>query len=310
MEDKKASKTRSRNIATPPFDLNKFTDSYNYVRGLKNETDCVPIVKSHIESFIKNSGLDNKYLILFLYGSKINEFAADQIYECLSGSNEEKDILLIIHSNGGSIEPAYLISRNCKDSAKKFCVAIPRKAKSAATLLALGADEIHMGAMSQLGPIDPQIDGWPALGLQNALDYLASLTKKYPDSGPMLSAYLSSKLDLMVLGYLQRLPDSAVQYAEILLRDKELPTGSDPINVARKLVYEYKDHGFVIDKYEAKGLLGNTIRVSTPEYILSDKIHRFLDNLNLLFDVLKGKELNIVGSLGKNGINFRDIKKK
>jgi len=39
-------------------------------------------------------------------------------------------------------------------------VVVPRTAKSAATLLAIGADEIHMGPLGQLGAgIDPQMAG-------------------------------------------------------------------------------------------------------------------------------------------------------
>lgn len=83
----------------------------------------------------------------------------DQIYKSLE-KDDKKDNLLILFSNGGSVEPAYLISKCCKEYSKKFIVAIPRKAKSATTLIALGADEIYMVQMSQLGPIDPQIGGF------------------------------------------------------------------------------------------------------------------------------------------------------
>jgi hypothetical protein len=40
---------------------------------------------------------------------------------------------------------------------KKLRVIVPNIAKSAATLFALGADEILMGYLSELGPIDPQV---------------------------------------------------------------------------------------------------------------------------------------------------------
>lgn len=40
---------------------------------------------------------------------------------------------------------------------KKLRVIVPNVAKSAATLFALGADEILMGHLSELGPIDPQV---------------------------------------------------------------------------------------------------------------------------------------------------------
>jgi ClpP class serine protease len=41
---------------------------------------------------------------------------------------------------------------------RRLVVVVPDQAKSAATLIALGADEILMGPASDLGPIDPQIE--------------------------------------------------------------------------------------------------------------------------------------------------------
>ena len=40
---------------------------------------------------------------------------------------------------------------------KGFSVVVPNVAKSTATMLVLGADEIVVGPSSELGPIDPQI---------------------------------------------------------------------------------------------------------------------------------------------------------
>ena len=208
-------------------------------------------------------------------------------------------------SNGGSVEPAYLISKCCKEYSKKFIVAIPRKAKSAATLIALGADEIHMGQMSQLGPIDPQIGGLPALGLGNAVEYLASLCKRYSESSEMLAKYLSYKLDLRILGYFERVSESAVQYAQRLLENKKLPDKQTIEKIAFDLVYSYKDHSFVIDNKEAKKYLGDIIKTDTDEYDLSNEIHKFLEELQILAKVLKKKDLTIIGNI-ENGISFFD----
>jgi hypothetical protein len=64
---------------------------------------------------------------------------------------------LIVHSPGGNGLAAEKILDLCrKYCKKKLRVAVPVFAKSAATLIALGADEIIMGETSELGPIDPQ----------------------------------------------------------------------------------------------------------------------------------------------------------
>jgi hypothetical protein len=140
--------------------------------------------------------LGDDYQVIYLWDTQnqITDYTADRLYASLR-SFARKKLLLILHSHGGQIEPAYLMSRFCKERAgKHFLVAVPRRAKSAATLLALGAHEIHMGDMSELGPIDPQMNGLPALGLQNAMDSLASLASTYPGASEMLSKYLSTQL--------------------------------------------------------------------------------------------------------------------
>lgn len=76
----------------------------------------------------------------------------------ISGADQ---INLLLHSPGGDGTIVEKIVDMCRShlsgSNKKFRVIVPNIAKSAATLLALGADEILMGYCSELGPIDPQV---------------------------------------------------------------------------------------------------------------------------------------------------------
>jgi hypothetical protein len=66
-------------------------------------------------------------------------------------------LLFLIHSGGGDGYTAQKIVDVCRSHCKTFVVCVPNWAKSAATLIALGADQIAMGYLSELGPIDPQI---------------------------------------------------------------------------------------------------------------------------------------------------------
>src|ERR1700681_988310 len=68
---------------------------------------------------------------------------------------EKLDVFLV--SNGGSgVVPWRLVSL-FREFAKSFNVLIPYRAYSAATLVALGADEIVMHPFAELGPIDPTV---------------------------------------------------------------------------------------------------------------------------------------------------------
>ncbi len=69
---------------------------------------------------------------------------------------EERRVDLILHSPGGSAEAAESMVEYLRKRFDHIRVFVPVAAMSAATMLALSADEIIMGQHSQLGPIDPQ----------------------------------------------------------------------------------------------------------------------------------------------------------
>ena len=68
----------------------------------------------------------------------------------------ERQLDLILNSPGGSPDAAESILYYLRKQFDHIRVIVPVAAMSAATMLALGADEIVMGSHSQLGPIDPQ----------------------------------------------------------------------------------------------------------------------------------------------------------
>lgn len=70
---------------------------------------------------------------------------------------DERELDLFLHSPGGSAEAAEAIMRYLRTRFDHIRVIVPVAAMSAATMMALAADEIVMGAHSQLGPIDPQL---------------------------------------------------------------------------------------------------------------------------------------------------------
>lgn len=67
---------------------------------------------------------------------------------------QEKIDLLLYSAGGDTMVPWRLVSM-IREYCDKFSVIVPYKAHSAATMIALGADEIVMSDMSELSPIDP-----------------------------------------------------------------------------------------------------------------------------------------------------------
>lgn len=279
----------------------------------KEWKDAEPVLRENIPLALteewQQAGLPSYNLVLFLdQSNQMGEEHADRIYTALGRFPEKKDVLLVLGSRGGRIEPAYLISKNCKAAAQnKFVVAIPRRAKSAATLLALGADEIHMGGMSELGPIDPQLGRIPALSLTNALQTIARVVTEYPACSDMFSKYLQSQLDLGILGYFERINESAIQYGSRLLHGKTFPGSRTPVQLATHLVNHYKDHSFVIDKDETLQLLGDAIvKIQTAEYTLSNRIDQNLRWVSRVARWMHKKVVTFVGGID-SCVKIRDM---
>jgi len=64
---------------------------------------------------------------------------------------------LVLESAGGSAHAAYKLMLLLRSYASRVRVVVPDYAKSAATLMVLGADEIFMSPYAELGPLDAQI---------------------------------------------------------------------------------------------------------------------------------------------------------
>lgn len=77
--------------------------------------------------------------------------------ETLYDADSDKDLHLLLGTRGGDPETALRIIRQTQSRCKKLTVIVPDQAKSAGTLLTIGADHILMGPTSDLGPIDPLI---------------------------------------------------------------------------------------------------------------------------------------------------------
>jgi hypothetical protein len=81
------------------------------------------------------------------------------IYDHLEAgrTKAQSGVDLLIHSNGGQGTVPWRIVSLVREYTDKFAVLVPHRAFSAATLLAMGADEIIMHKMGMLGPIDPSV---------------------------------------------------------------------------------------------------------------------------------------------------------
>jgi hypothetical protein len=108
--------------------------------------------------------LRGRPLIVYVTSTRPNaasQIAADAVREfidqidAIPGEVTEVDVL--IHSMGGDALAAWKLMSVLRERFAKVFVLVPYMAFSAATIFALGADEIVMHPHASLGPIDPQI---------------------------------------------------------------------------------------------------------------------------------------------------------
>jgi len=121
--------------------------------------------------------MNTKIQFLIFHVDK-REIINDQCLEEIEREVAEKSgdhLYLVIQTYGGSPFSAVSIMNILQDKFKKISALIPKYAKSAGTLMALGTDIIYMNARSALGPLDLPVehprDGSriSALDIKNAL---------------------------------------------------------------------------------------------------------------------------------------------
>ncbi len=227
---------------------------------------------------------------LFLSGSIDYDAVLDVIGEVakITEPKEDVEIDLVVTSLGGSAHRAFQIVTILREKCCTLRSVVPLYAKSAATLLVLGSDEIIMGPQSELGPLDVQIESPEVEGrVISALDHIGSL--EYLSGFAIELAFkaglrarrdvflgrkdsvklgldfavgciqpLVSRLDPSLLTQSYRTLEVAKEYAVRLMQrrvlDESRESEQEARGIAETLVEHYKAHEFVIDREEAKQL--------------------------------------------------------
>lgn len=96
----------------------------------------------------------------------INDSDKNAFMATVHGLDRTKGLDLILHTPGGSIAAAEsLVDYLRRMFGTDIRAIVPQIAMSAGTMMACACREILMGKQSNLGPIDPQMNGMPATGV-------------------------------------------------------------------------------------------------------------------------------------------------
>jgi len=198
------------------------------------------------------------------------------------------DILLV--SNGGSAEAAERIVYLLRERFERIRFILPANAYSAATLMSFAGDEIIMGPLATLGPIDPQLNGIPVRAILRSFERLEQRLK---EEGPQaITAYmpLLQKYDLHILEICRSAEELSTELARAWVSEYMLKCPKDDEKVTQVVNFfssydTHKSHARGINRQVAreKGL-----HVTSVEKIdgLADLLRSLRSQYDIWFDKL------------------------
>lgn len=259
---------------------------------------------------------------IILINSDIDRGLDDELIALLASRRRRQNVFFLLVTPGGDADAAYRIARSLQDSYDNFIAFVPGYCKSAGTLCVLGANEIVMSEVGELGPLDVQLYkkdeiGEVSSGLvsKEALqvlkehafrmfeDYFLTIEKKSGGQVTFKTATeiaikitvgllepLYKQIDPIQLGDIERSLRIASAYGKrLMVRSKNFKE-----KTLELLTDSYPSHGFVIDKPEAETLFKNVRSPSVEE----DQLRCLLEtvgyvaipneNIQFLSDGIKG----------------------
>ena len=105
-------------------------------------------------------------------GTSVSSDVIRIFHDHLSVIGKQKKIDLLLITRGGDTLAPLRLNSLLREFADEVAVIVPYMAHSAGTLICLGADEIVMGGMGELGPVDPSVSNQfnPALSSEDSPD--------------------------------------------------------------------------------------------------------------------------------------------
>ena len=193
-------------------------------------------------------------------GSDVIAEFCDQIEKI---PDSEKNIDILIVSNGGDPIVAWRIITLLRERFESVGVLVPFSANSAATLLSLGADEIIMHPYANFGPVDPQITVLTNDGMQRqfSVDYLKYYLDFVKNEAGMKEEeeigsafqHLCEKVNALDIG-MARKSSKLTESLGIKLLLTHMDDVDKAGEIAKQLNESFYHHGYTIGRTEAKSL--------------------------------------------------------
>jgi ClpP class serine protease len=230
---------------------------------VKEETDS-DIAKTLAEISEKNSAalltLIAPYVGRKVTPSKISgasmgiseEFAVESAIDEIRSLTDCKNLFLLINSPGGSMISSYKVARALRSVFSNIRVFVPHIAASGGTLIALTGNEIVMGIMSHLSPLDPQTElkSGKLVSSRSVIEAHAFVTDFFKDKevedAPYTYKVLAEKFDAVDIQDAFAWMSLMEEYIVEILKDSGY-SEDECQPLAEELVRGFKTHADVIN---------------------------------------------------------------
>ncbi|MBS4022915.1 MAG: hypothetical protein KGZ79_10955 [Dethiobacter sp.] len=247
----------------------------------------------------------NTSLVCYVTGDRENlstRIAPDIIrifYRHLKPMGEREKISLFLYTRGGDVLTPWRLVNLIREYCQHFSALIPFRSYSAGTLICLGADEIIMGKMGELSPIDPSV--------ANAFNPRDphNRTARIPVSVEDVISYISLAKEMGGLNHEEQLAEVFLRLSRVvhplslgnvhrnylLIRSLgrkllELHSGQSAQieSIIKNLSEELHAHNYMIPRHEAKNRvnLNVTAPSSEVEELMWSLYENYEDDLKLL----------------------------
>ena len=195
-------------------------------------------------------------------------------FEHLKSFKKVKNIDLFLYTRGGHTLSSNRIVHLLREFCEKLTVLIPFRAHSAGTILALGGDEIVMGPMGELGPVDPSVSnvfnpltdekdlkkGTIPISVEDVSAYMALIKEKGLSDATVFSTGLKALTDRvhpLALGNVHRqyllIRTLSKRLLELHMKGEEKERIEKIVEILSEKLYY---HGYQISRHEAKEIIG------------------------------------------------------
>ncbi len=232
------------------------------------------------------------------------------------------NIDLFLYSTGGDTLVPWRLVSMIREYCDKFSVLIPYKAHSAATMIALGADEVVMTDLAELSPIDPSTanvfnppdpqnpQNRLPISVEDVMAYFDLVKNKFgvKNDEDLTKAFVkfmesNPQIHPLALGNVNRIHNLIRMLARRLLKSHKAPMREDEIEkVVDYFTEKLYSHQYFIGRKEAKEDLG--VKTAQPaDDFLSNVMAELYEEYKKEMEL--GKLWNPENELGQNAMQTR-----